>query len=223
MSDTRGEYQRLLLIDTCGEGAAVALCVGNEIVRVEELAERLASAEMIAAVRRMLASEGWALAELDGVGVVNGPGSFTGMRTGLAAAKGFCEAVSLPLAAVSRLAVLAEAAKAVDGFAVLRAGRAELYVRDNGDGREWMCGIDEFRLVAKDARVVAAEVRVAEELVEMKLQMHPLRVGDALAPVRRELQRGGCDVANLDANYVRGEHEIYRRQGDRLKSGASAE
>jgi tRNA threonylcarbamoyladenosine biosynthesis protein TsaB len=171
----------------------------------------------------MLEAEGWTLRELDGVGVVSGPGSFTGMRTGLAVAKGLCEAASLPLAAVSRLAVLAEAAEAGGGFAVLRAGRDELYVRDVSYGREWMCGIEEFRLGAKGARVVVAEARVAERLAEMKPKLHPLRVEDALAQVRRSLQEGGCDVASIDANYVRGESEIYRKQSDRTKSVAVAE
>jgi len=201
----------------------VALSRANEMVRVEELAERSASAEIVAAVRRMLAAEGWALAELDGVGVVSGPGSFTGMRTGLAAAKGLCEAVSVPLAAVSRLAVLAEAAEASGGFAALRAGRDELYVRDISDGRECMCGIEEFRLVAKGVRVVVAESRVAEQLAEMKPKLHSLRVVDSLALVRRGLQEGGCDVTSVDANYVRAGREIYRKQSNKPKMPASTE
>jgi tRNA threonylcarbamoyladenosine biosynthesis protein TsaB len=217
------DNQRLLLIDTCGEVAAVALSRGNEMVRVEELAERSASGEIVAAVRRMLGAEGWALAELDGVGVVSGPGSFTGMRTGLAAAKGLCEAASLPLAAVSRLAVLAEAAEAGGGFAVLRAGRDELYVRDLSDGRERMCGTEEFRMIASDARVVVAETRVVEQMAEMNVKLHSLQIGDSLALVRGGLQDGGCDVASVDANYVRAGREIYRKQGDASKITASAE
>jgi tRNA threonylcarbamoyladenosine biosynthesis protein TsaB len=213
----------LLLIDTCGEKAAVALSRGNEMVRVEELAERSASAEIVAVVRRMLRAKRWALAELGGVGVVSGPGSFTGMRTGLAVAKGLCEAAALPLAAVSRLAVLAEAAEASSGFAVLRAGRDELYVRDLSDGREYMCGIEEFRLVAKGVRVVVAEARVAEQLAEMKPKLHSLRIGDSLALVQRGLQEGGCDGASVDANYVRAGREIYRKQGDRSKIAARTE
>jgi hypothetical protein len=57
----------------------------------------------------------------------------------------------------------------------------------------------------------------------MKPKLHPLRVEDALAQVRRSLQEGGCDVASIDANYVRGESEIYRKQIDRTKSVAVAE
>jgi tRNA threonylcarbamoyladenosine biosynthesis protein TsaB len=212
----------VLLIDTCGEAAAVALCRGAEVLRVEAFAERAASAGIIAAVRGLLQAEGWTLARMDGIGVVNGPGSFTGLRAGLAAAKGLCEAASLPLAAVSRLAVLAEAAGLGDGFAALSAGRGELYVRDIAAGREWMCGVDEFRVVAEGAPVVVAEARVAELLVEKKPRLYPLQVGDALTPVRRSLQQGGCDVATVDANYVRGESEIYRKQAGAVKDSAGA-
>jgi tRNA threonylcarbamoyladenosine biosynthesis protein TsaB len=159
---------------------------------------------------------------MDGIGVVNGPGSFTGLRAGLAAAKGLCEAASLPLAAVSRLAVLAEAAGLGDGFAVLSAGRGEFYVRDIAAGREWMCGVDEFRVVAEGGPVVVAEARVAELLAEKRPRLYPLQVGDALTPVRRSLQQGGCDVAAVDANYVRGESEIYRKQAGVVKDSAGA-
>ena len=47
------------------------------------------------------------LRELAAVVVVHGPGSFTGVRVGLSAAKGLCEAGGVPLIAVSRLALLA--------------------------------------------------------------------------------------------------------------------
>jgi tRNA threonylcarbamoyladenosine biosynthesis protein TsaB len=226
--DAVNTWERVLLIDTCGEAAAVALCRGAEVLRVEAFAERAASAGLIAAVRGLLQAEGWTLAEMDGIGVVNGPGSFTGLRAGLAAAKGLCEAASLPLAAVSRLAVLAEAAEAAeaaglgDGFAALSAGREELYVRDIAAEREWMCDVDEFPVVSEGAPVVVAEVRVAELLAEKKPRLYRLQVGDALAPVRRSLQHGGCDVATVDANYVRGESEIYRKQAGAAKDSAGA-
>jgi tRNA threonylcarbamoyladenosine biosynthesis protein TsaB len=42
----------------------------------------------LCAVRRLLQQLGWGLAELDAVGVVAGPGSFTGVRTGIGGGKG---------------------------------------------------------------------------------------------------------------------------------------
>lgn len=208
------ESARLLLIDTCGEAAGVALCAGNEVVAREEFGQGRASAEIVAAVRRMLTSVGWTLAELDGVGVVSGPGSFTGVRTGLAAAKGFCEVSGVPLAAVSRLEVLG------GGLAVLDAGRGEVYVREM-DGREWLCGMEELGIVAAGRGVVVAEERVAERLREsgFEVTQRRLRVEEALAAVRRCLGEGGSDVAAVDANYVRGEGDMYRAKAGGVGAG----
>jgi len=207
------ENAKILLIDTCGAGAGVALCRGGEVLRSEELPERGASAGIVAAVRRLLAAQGWKAAELDGVGVVNGPGSFTGVRAGVAAAKGLCEAAGLKLAAVSRLAVLCEAAAMREGFAVLRAGRGELYVRDAGSGREWLASQEEFVALAAGASEVVSEKSVAEMLRELRLRVHDLKVNDALGLVQSALSDGGTGVALLDANYVRSEGAIYKKVG----------
>jgi tRNA threonylcarbamoyladenosine biosynthesis protein TsaB len=206
---------KILLIDTCGEGAGVALCNGGEVLPSEDLPERGASAGIVAAVRRLLAAQGWKLAELDGVGVVNGPGSFTGVRAGVAAAKGLCESAGLRLAAVSRLSVLCAAAEMREGFAALYAGRGELYVRDAASGREWMCASEELLVLAKRANVVVGESSVADMLLELRPHVHKLQVSDALGPVLRALEAGGSDVALLDANYVRSEGEIYKKVGAR--------
>ncbi len=234
---------KLLLIDTCAEAAGVALSAGSQVVEREVLTPRSASAEIVAAVRLLLARAGWALANLDGVGVVNGPGSFTGVRAGLAAAKGLCEATGLRLAAVSRLEVLAEAGVSDDtrgdvcgsepgargpelvalrpglaalgpGLAALDAGRGELYVREQRAGleaREWVCRFDELRAIAQGRRVTIAEERLAEQLAGCAVTLRSLNVGDALRPVLRRMREIGSDVATVDANYVRGEADIYRR------------
>jgi tRNA threonylcarbamoyladenosine biosynthesis protein TsaB len=200
--------QRLLLIDTCGETAGVALCLGPRVVAAEDLVAGEASAQIIAVVRRLLRQAGWKLAELDAVGVVGGPGSFTGVRSGMAVAKGFCEAAALRLAVVSRLEVLADAAALKDGLAVLDAGRGEFYVCDAGSGREWVCARDEL---PTGGRVAVAERRVAERLVGREPVLYPLHVCDALPVVLRCPGSGGSDIALADANYVRGEQNIYNK------------
>jgi tRNA threonylcarbamoyladenosine biosynthesis protein TsaB len=139
--------ERLLLIDTCGDTAGVALSSGEEVLAAEDLARGTASAEILQAIRGLLLiQQGWQLRSLDGIGVVNGPGSFTGTRAGLATAKGLCESAALPLAAVSRLEVLANAADLADGFAALDAGRGEVYAREIGTGREWLCTTSDLRI-----------------------------------------------------------------------------
>jgi tRNA threonylcarbamoyladenosine biosynthesis protein TsaB len=209
--------EKLLLIDTCGETAGVALSVGPEVLVAEDLERGSASAEVISAVRRLLSRVGWRLAELDAVGVVNGPGSFTGMRAGLSTAKGLCEAAKLPMVAVSRLDMLADAASLGEGLAVLDAGRGELYVRDGVSGREWLCSIPEFEGII-GGRAVVAEARLDRRFAACEPRLFSLHVGDALRVVLRRLQSGGSDVSLTDANYVRDEGDIYRRPADVAKA-----
>jgi tRNA threonylcarbamoyladenosine biosynthesis protein TsaB len=212
--------ERVLLIDTCGETAGVAVCVGRAVVASEDLSRGGASAEIVAVVRRLLARVGWRLGELDGVGVVSGPGSFTGMRTGMAAAKGLCEAAGVRLVGVSRLAVLADAAGASDGLVALDAGRGQVYARDVASGREWLCGDAELvALVSKEnvGRLVVAEERVAERLAAGAPVVRSLRVGDALGVVLRAIAEDAVIPDDLvDANYVRGEQEIYKKAAPSL-------
>jgi tRNA threonylcarbamoyladenosine biosynthesis protein TsaB len=203
---------RLLLIDTCRETAGVAVCAGREVVASEDLPRSGASVEIVASVRRLLGQAGWRLEELDAVGVVTGPGSFTGMRTGLAAAKGFCEAAGVRLVGVSRLEVLADAAGVGDGVVALDAGRGEVYVRDVVSGREWLSGDAE---VSGGVALTVAEERVAERLAACGPLVRALHVGDALGLVLRRLEEGEEDV--VDANYVRGENDIYRKRGEPVK------
>ena len=201
--------KRLLLIDTCGETAGVALSSGEELLASEDLPRGSASAGIVSAVRRLLSQSGWALQDLDAVGVVRGPGSFTGIRAGLAVAKGFCIAAGLPLAAVSRLEVLADAASLQQGFAALDAGRGELYVREIGTGREWLSSTTDLEAVCDRQQVVVAEGHVAERLAGCATILCPLHVGDALSAVLRKLQEVPGDVALTDANYVREPDDIY--------------
>lgn len=185
---TMNASPKLLLIDTCGETAGIALFAGQNRVALEEFAPGQASAEIVSAIQRLLRQAEWKLAELEAVGVVSGPGSFTGVRTGMSVAKGVCEAAALKLVAVSRLAVLADVAALQTGLVALDAGRGELYVRDVATGREWLAN------------------------AESSAVMLPLRVVDALPSVLRGLEQGGSDTALVEANYVRGEKDIYSKQ-----------
>src|SRR3981081_4817959 len=101
---------RILLIQTAGGGGSVALAAteaGQAIVATEVLPGRTSSERLVPAVRRLMEGVGWRLSELAAVVVMHGPGSFTGVRVGLSAAKGLSEAGGVPLIAVSRLALLA--------------------------------------------------------------------------------------------------------------------
>lgn len=208
---------RLLLVDTCGETAGIALARGEKVLASEDLARGSASAEIIQAIRRLLTQLDWRLRDLNVIGVVRGPGSFTGIRAGLAAAKGLCEAASLPMAAVSRLEVLANAATLTDGFAALDAGRNEAYVRDVSTGHEWLCPSNNLEAECHGQRIAVAETRLADQLGSCVTIFRPLHAADALGAVLRRFREGGSDVALTDANYVREESDIYRKPAEAPK------
>ncbi len=206
---------KTLLIDTCGETARVALSADAGIVERAEMSRGGGSAEIVAALEGMLQRSGWPLRELDAVGVVSGPGSFTGVRVGLATAKGLCEGASIKMIAVSRLAVFAEAAGLSDGFVALDAGRGELYLGEvsaEGGYREWLGSVESLVAAAGGRAVYAAEPKVAESLRALHPVMRLLTIDDVLTPVLRAVHGGVQDMTLAEANYVRRESEIYARK-----------
>lgn len=99
---------RLLTLQTATAGGGVALTQGEQLVGELSLNVRQTPAAwLLNAVDTLLVNAGWSLAELDGFGVVSGPGAFTGLRVGMATVKGLAIAVNRPVAAVSSLECLA--------------------------------------------------------------------------------------------------------------------
>lgn len=99
---------RLLAIDSATPVAGVAILEDDKLLR-EAFANlgKTHSETLLPLVDRVLRECNLTLPEMDGVAVTGGPGSFTGLRIGLALAKGLCLGAHLPLIAVSTLEVLA--------------------------------------------------------------------------------------------------------------------
>ena len=204
---------RLLLINTAGGEGSVALAdteVAPAIVAEEVLPGRTSSERLVPAVRRLMEARGWRLSELAAVVVVHGPGSFTGVRVGLSAAKGFSEAGGVGLIAVSRLALLAAGVDGGGGpvHAVLDAGRGEFYYGEYVGRRclrEVLMGVDDLPAAVAGGIVVVCEMKVADALVGVRPKMvdEPM-AGDALPFALERIAAGEFDdVATLDANYLR--------------------
>src|SRR5690348_14408428 len=115
-SSTEGDRRSgaLLVIDTCGEVGSVTLA-RQEPLATATLPGRTASEGLVATIRELVRGHDIRLPDLQAIAIVNGPGSFTGVRVGVSAAKGLCQAVGVPLIAISRLAVLARSAYLGDG------------------------------------------------------------------------------------------------------------
>lgn len=199
----------VLAIDTCGGTGTVALTAVSDTGNVTcneqtELGSRTASAELMPAIERLLHHAGLTLRQLQAILVVNGPGSFTGLRVGLSTAKGLSHASGVPLYAVSRLAVLAHLAARPDALVLLDAGRNEFYAGQSS--REWLASFHEIATLARGgARLCVAEPGVAAKFAEWQpALLAPLDACEAVrSSVGRLLAGVPDDLASLDANYLR--------------------
>ncbi len=98
----------LLAIDSCGSRPGVALWDGSASPQVEHLEERPPRVEGLAAcVQRLLDGGHREVSSITGLAVLTGPGSYTGLRTGLAFVRGLALLDALPVAPVSALERLA--------------------------------------------------------------------------------------------------------------------
>jgi tRNA threonylcarbamoyladenosine biosynthesis protein TsaB len=136
---------RVLAVDTSTMAGGVALLEDERVVGESLLDVRTTHSErLMLAVDRALADAGWAAESLDGLAVAVGPGSFTGLRIGLATVKGLAFALGCPIAPVPTLEAMAAglpwASRPV--CPVLEARKGELYAglfRWDGTAmrREW--------------------------------------------------------------------------------------
>lgn len=121
----------LLALDTSTRTVGLALYDGVEVIgELSWTSRNHHTVELAPAVVDLLKRCGATVADLTALGVALGPGSFTGLRIGLALAKGIAIARRLPIIGVPSLDALA-AAQAIRPFpmaAALRAGRGRLAV-----------------------------------------------------------------------------------------------
>lgn len=100
----------LLSLETSSPICAVALhhlTDGRLLGQAELRLEKSHSTHLTVLIEQLIANAGYALADLGAVAVSDGPGSYTGLRIGAAAAKGLCFALDVPLLAVGTLPALA--------------------------------------------------------------------------------------------------------------------
>jgi tRNA threonylcarbamoyladenosine biosynthesis protein TsaB len=209
------DFPLLLAIDTCGPSGSVALgrIPGRdvEVLGQVELAGRTYSATLISAIAELLGMAGAKLGDLDGIIVVNGPGSFTGVRVGVSATKGLAQGREIPVVALSRLEVLSR--KSGVPSAALDAHRGEVYLRLERAGLapiELLAGSEELAAVdAVPMRVAvcdegaAAVLAAAWPKTQLVKATAPL-ASDAIRTGEARLIAGGViDLALLDGHYLR--------------------
>lgn len=204
----------VLAIDTTGEFGSLALARNGEVV-VEHvihspdgfghiLFERIA---------QLLGVAGIGLNDVALFAAAAGPGSFTGVRVGLAAAKGLAEAMGTPAAGISNLRALADLGEGASRAVILDARRGEVFAAVySADGAarssecvmkfpEWLAALGE----PPDEFVFLDEAPFGFALDASRFAGVPRRsAGRALAgAVARLAWSAASDPAALDANYVR--------------------
>lgn len=101
---------KLLALDTATEACSVALEIDGRRINAFRHAGREHSRYLPSMVQAIMAEAGLSMTQLDALACGIGPGSFAGVRIGVAYAKGLAAALDLPVAGVSSLAMLAQAA-----------------------------------------------------------------------------------------------------------------
>jgi tRNA threonylcarbamoyladenosine biosynthesis protein TsaB len=127
---------RVLALDTCLGACSAVVLDGERVVACEiEAMERGHQERVAPVVAAAVAKSGLRFSQLERIGITVGPGSFTGLRVGIAFAKGLALALSIPAAGIGTLEALA--ASAPDSgltAAVIDARRERVYFQAFVDG-----------------------------------------------------------------------------------------
>jgi tRNA threonylcarbamoyladenosine biosynthesis protein TsaB len=102
----------ILNIDTATETAGISLSKeGQSLALLQNKDQKDHASWLHPAIEKMMQETGFRMRDLQAVAVTAGPGSYTGLRVGMAAAKGFCYALNIPLITENTLKVMAFAAR----------------------------------------------------------------------------------------------------------------
>ena len=219
----------LLATDTSGKNGSIALARVRsgqsdvEIVGAAPLAGGAFSAQLVPQIAALLENHGYRKSDLAAFAVVSGPGSFTGLRVGLAAIKALAEALQKPIAAISLLEAVAwsSTAHAIApgrALAALDAGRGDVYVGDYElephvhMKRERLLSREEFIAGAMGAEATQKAVVTPDPLLAETVRAAGIRaelieypsVGVIARLGWERLQRGETvRPEELEANYIR--------------------
>jgi len=188
---------RLLAIDTTSDFGSIALAEGDRVL--EEVAMRSPDGYahvMFPEIEALLVRHKLKITDIEGFAAAAGPGSFTGVRVGLTAAKGLAEATGRKVVAVSNLQAIASFGTRALRAPVIDARRGDIF------GAVYDA---ELRLVAPEvvmkfedwSRTLPADVEVMTDT--------PRLLAGAIARIAAARFEAGLaqDPAEIDANYVR--------------------
>jgi len=224
----------LLVIDTSGKHGSVGLVRGNEggnqdeIQVIEEvpLSGGTFSAQLVPQIAALLDKHNYRKSEIGAFIVVSGPGSFTGLRVGLAAIKALAEILHKPIVPVSLLEVVAFCSRQTGSvLAALDAGRGAAYIGEYEIAgtsarlvREQLLPKTDFASDARTQTIVTPDPVLAQTLKENQQPVLEVAQPGAekigLVGWRRLRDAITVSAEQLDANYIRrSDSEIFSKSG----------
>src|SRR5215469_9992140 len=223
----------ILALDTSGRNGGLALVrfdAGQPyVLDAVPLAGGTFSAQLVPQIAALVVRNQLAKSDIGGFAVVTGPGSFTGLRVGLAAVKALGEVLRKPIAAVSLLEAMASSAGAEGRIlAVIDAGRQELYAGTYAVQEaallclsEQLFSLDELSSQARGNLVVVFEPDLAERLGKQGLAVRliPYPGADVIARLGFSKIESGEIVSPeaLDAAYARSNDAEIKKSDRRMQ------
>ena len=214
----------LLAIDTSGKQGSIAVARAGqrsaagddfEMIEMVPLVGGTFSAQLVPQISELLSKHGFTKHDIGAFAVVSGPGSFTGLRIGLAVVKGLAEVLNKAIAAVSLLEVCVSISGAEGKImAAVDAGRGDVYVGEyeipakaGKPSLEHMLSRSEFLFQARSWLVVTSDSALAEAARSAGLSVAILPPISAAAVAHlgwRKIQAGeSVTPEQLEANYIR--------------------
>jgi tRNA threonylcarbamoyladenosine biosynthesis protein TsaB len=223
----------LLVTDTSGSNGTVALARASEhdrrdaeLIETASLAGGMFSAQLVPQIAALLQKHGLAKTDIGGFIVVSGPGSFTGLRVGLAAIKALAEILQKPIVPVSLLEVVAVASRAQGKVsAVLDARRGEVFFgayEIAGESahvlREELLSRPDFLTAARESSVATPDSALDALAREAGLSVFTVETPGPEMIARfgwKKLQAGQTiSPEQLEANYMRrSDAEMFVKSG----------
>ena len=216
----------LLAVDTSGKHGSIALARcrpgdGCNVIEVVPLEGGTFSAQLVPQITALLAKHSLGKLDIGGLAVVSGPGSFTGLRIGLAVIKALGDVLAKPIAAVSLLQAMAASGQSRGRvIAVLDAGRGEVYageydvdtsgahlvserllgraeLMESGAGSIIGTADPGLASAGRNARLRVEEIELPRSDLIARLGWQKIQAGEIVSP------------EDLEANYLRRSSEIF--------------
>lgn len=189
----------LLAVDTAGRTCSAAL-VSDGRLRAELFVhfDQTHARHLMKLIDSLMQLAGMQIADMDAYGVTSGPGSFTGLRIGLATVKGFAQAYSKPVAGITSLSALAYPMCENQGLLcpTIDARKGEVYAEVYHAGQNelspirpaWVCAPGELaeyiRQLDEPCRFVGSGAVLYRDLLEDRLGGCALFAPDAANHIR---------------------------------------